>query len=57
LYAHFCSQPAPTGWRKHPYLRHCRAAVFDNGLCTCEGTDYRMSLGRELGLVIEKEQA
>jgi CRISPR-associated endonuclease/helicase Cas3 len=57
LYAHFCSQPVPTGWRKHPYLRHCRAAVFDNGLCTCEGTDYRMSLGRELGLVIEKEQA
>jgi len=55
VYAYYCEQPVPSGWRRHPFLRHCRAAVFTDEQCWCEGTGYHLYLSRDLGLVIERE--
>ncbi|NLG48936.1 MAG: CRISPR-associated helicase Cas3' [Chloroflexi bacterium] len=50
-------QEVPVGWREHPLLRYDRPAIFDGGVCRLEGTGYRLTLSRELGLQIEKEDA
>jgi len=53
---YFISQPVPAGWRDHPLLRYCRAALFTNGRCQLTGTRYTLRLSRELGLEIEEAE-
>ena len=49
------AQPAPEGWARHPFLRHCRLAVFADGICPIPGSPYVLRLTRELGLEVCKE--
>jgi len=53
----FAHQEAPVGWREHPLLRYDRPAIFRQGVCRVEGTGYVLTLSRELGLQITKEDA
>lgn len=55
LVRYFAAQPPPAAWREHPTLRHCRPAVFENGVCRPEGLPCTLVLDRELGLRVTKE--
>jgi CRISPR-associated endonuclease/helicase Cas3 len=55
LVAYYGKQPPPAAWREHPTLRHCRLAVFADGVSRLEGTPYSLLLDRELGLRVSKE--
>lgn len=49
------AQAPPASWARHPFLRHCRLAVFVDGLCPLPGGRYTLRLSRELGLQVTKE--
>ncbi len=49
------AQAAPEGWARHPFLRHCRLAVFADGTWPIPGSAYVLRLTRELGLQVCKE--
>jgi len=48
----FLEQPVPPGWRKSPFLRHHRCALFRGG--RCHTGDWELELDPELGLVIRR---
>lgn len=52
VYKHFVAQKVPPGWREHTLLHTHRAAIFTNGVCPLEGTNYSLRLSRHLGLEI-----
>lgn len=49
------NQPPPASWKRHPFLRYCRLAVFADGVCALPGSRYTLRLSRELGLQVTKE--
>ena len=49
------AQAVPAPWARHPYLRHCRLAVFADGVCSLSEGRYSLRLTRELGLQVIKE--
>ncbi|MDI7276193.1 MAG: hypothetical protein QME94_09445, partial [Anaerolineae bacterium] len=49
------AEPPPAAWARHPFLRHCRLAIFVDGICPVPGGPYTLSLTRELGLQVIKE--
>ncbi len=49
------AQAPPAAWARHPFLRHCRLAVFEDGVCPVAGSPYTLRLTRELGLQVTKE--
>lgn len=51
---YFGAQATPAGWRDHALLHTHRTAVFYNGICPMEGTNYRLRLSQRLGLEIVK---
>lgn len=53
LFRHFIGQPAPSGWRKSPLLRHCRPLIFSADGIWEEGRK-RLRLDDTLGIVIER---
>ncbi|MDA8216525.1 MAG: CRISPR-associated helicase Cas3' [Dehalococcoidales bacterium] len=53
--AYFHDQEPPHAWGEHPALRHCRLAVFTDGVCPLVGRGLSLLLDRELGLRVEKE--
>ena len=55
LVAYYGKQPPPEAWREHPTLRHCRLAIFEDGVCRPEGQRFALLLDRELGLRVAKE--
>jgi len=55
LFTALCEKEVPAGWKKSPVLRHSRPLIFENNLVAVNG--YRLRLDRELGLIIEKEEA
>ncbi len=54
---HFAAQRPPAAWEDHPLLHRYRPVIFENGLYAVPGTKYTLRLDRELGLVIQKDQA
>ncbi|RIK39306.1 MAG: hypothetical protein DCC55_18525 [Chloroflexi bacterium] len=54
IYNYFTRQNTPSGWREHTLLHTHRAAIFVDGECRLEGTDYVLRLSRRLGLEIVK---
>ena len=49
------AQEPPAAWARHPFLRHCRLAVFTDGVCRLPESRYALRLTRELGLQVTKE--
>jgi len=52
---HFRSQEIPPAWREHSLLHDHRPAIFTDGCCRLEGTEYTLRLSRDLGLEIVQE--
>jgi CRISPR-associated endonuclease/helicase Cas3 len=52
---HFLQAEVPPGWRRHGALRYYRVAVFVDGVCRLPGAPFALSLSRELGLAVHKE--
>lgn len=50
--AFFMKKERPDGWRRSPYLRYHRPAVFKDGVCIADGWEVR--LDEKLGIVIRK---
>ena len=53
LYHLLCDSEVPSGWRSSPQLRFHRILRFREG--RCELGPYILSLNRELGLTLDKE--
>jgi CRISPR-associated endonuclease/helicase Cas3 len=53
VFHYFLEQPSPVGWQKEAVLRHCRALIFEQGICG-EVPQYTLYLDRKLGLEIVK---
>ena len=49
------NQAVPAAWERHALLRHCRLALFTDGLCRLPESPYALRLTRALGLQIIKE--
>lgn len=56
--SYFLRQKEPRGWRDHTLLHTHRVAIFTNGECMLESTDYLLRLSRKIGLeIIRMERA
>lgn len=53
---HFRDEDVPRGWRRHPLLRHYRAAIFCRGICHLDSTSPTLILSPEYGLEIKREE-
>jgi len=51
----FGTAAPPGAWRRHSLLRHCRLAMFEQGVCRVPNTRYRLTLSPQLGLVIARD--
>jgi CRISPR-associated endonuclease/helicase Cas3 len=54
LIPHLLAREVPAGWRRCPFLRHHRVAVFEGGVCAV--ADWAVALDPELGLVIRRQE-
>ncbi len=52
---HLVAQEPLKAWQRHSLLRHYRLAIFQDGACPIAGSPYLLRLGRELGLIVDKE--
>jgi hypothetical protein len=49
---HFAAQDSPRGWRDHALLHTHRKAIFTDGVCELQGSNYLLRLSPKLGLEI-----
>jgi len=56
LYQALVAQDPPGSWKRHPLLRYCRLAVFEEGVCRVPGSPWVLRLDRRLGLQVGREE-
>ncbi|MEW5956222.1 MAG: CRISPR-associated helicase Cas3' [Chloroflexota bacterium] len=55
VFHHFLKKAPPPGWQKEAALRHCRALIFEQGVCP-ETPKYTLRLSPKFGLEIIKQE-